>query len=192
MNTRLLKLAAGAFLALGASLAQATSPTVIDFNSATGSFSSYAEDGYDLLSLSRRRAGVGRFDDDTLTTRGFTFTSAATGTPFDLVSLDLGNAGRQRGGSIELFYTLSGSSHVYEETLRLDRHRGLQTFTPSLEDVTSFTLVGRNSLQFQVDNINVTPFEQDVVTAVVPEPAPVALLLAGLGVLGVATRRRQG
>ena len=191
MNTRLLKLAAGAALALGASLAQATSPTVIDFNSASGSFFSYAEDGYDLLSLPRRRAGSGRFDDDALTTRGFTFTSAATGTPFDLVSLDLGNAGRQRGGSIELFYTLSGSSHVYEETLRLDRHPGLQTFTPSLDDVTSFTLVGRNSLRFQVDNVVVTPFDE-VVTAVVPEPAPLALLVAGLGVLGVTARRRKG
>ena len=191
MKTRLLTLAAGAVLALGASLAHATSPTVIDFNSATGSFLSYAEDGYDLLSLSRRRAGAGRFDNDTLTTRGFTFTSAAAGTPFDLLSLDLGNAGRQRGGAIELFYTLSGSARVYEETLRLDRHRGLQTFTPSLDDVTSFTLVGRNSLQFEVDNIVVTPFDDDVAVAV-PEPAPLGLLLVGLGVIGVGARRRMG
>lgn len=188
MNARLLKPLGGIVLALAAAVAQAA-PTAIDFNSASGSFYGYAEDGYGLLSLVPMTATPAGAGNDTLTTYGFSFASASLGTPFDLLTLDLGNVGSKKGGgTVDLLYTVAGSLHVYTQALVLDKLSGLQTFSPSLDDLTSFTLVGKNFLQFQVDNIDVAPFAK---VSAVPETGSLALLLAGLGMLGIVARRRQ-
>jgi hypothetical protein len=187
MNNRFLKPFAGIVLALCAGFAQAAvTPTVIDFTVPSNAFT-YAEDHYGMVSLAPLKVSGG-----TLTTYGFLFASTSLA-PFDLLSLDLGNTGNKKsGGSIDLFYTVAGSLHVYEETLKLDKLAGLQTFASQLgdlTDLTSFTLVGKSFLQFQVDNITVTPFKA---AAAVPEPGSVALMFAGLAMLGTMVRRRKG
>ena len=187
MNVRLLKPLAGLALALAAGFAQATvTPTVIDFTSASGSFATYGEDGYGLVSVTGMQATSG-----TVTTYSVLFgKTSPLGSPFDLLSLDLGNKGTSKaGGSVELLYTLEGSAHVYSEKLTLDTLKGLQTFSfTGLDDLTSFSLVGNSFLTFQLDNIDVTPFER---AAAVPEAGSMAMLLAGLGLLGTVARRRR-
>ena len=79
-------------------------------------------------------------------------------------------------------YTDGAGLHI--TTLILDDRIGLQTFQFNFNGLTSFS-VGGSGFFFQLDNVVV-----DGVTAV-PEPATFALLMAGLGAVGLVTRRRK-
>lgn len=105
------------------------------------------------------------------------------GGSFSLVSFDLADLFNDgSGGPMPFSYTDGAGLHI--TTLLLDNQFGLQTFFFNFNGLTSFS-VGGSGTYFQLDNVVV-----DGVTAV-PEPATCALLIAGLGAVGVMTRRRK-
>jgi hypothetical protein len=109
------------------------------------------------------------------------------GAGFDLESFQLADALNVGiGGTVVLSYVIDGVTH--DQNLSVDTARGLQTFTFDFDDVTSFTLKGKNSFGFQLDNLDTTAY---VAPTVVPEPGSLALLMAGLGVLATVARRRK-
>ena len=111
-----------------------------------------------------------------------TITKAAGGS-FTLVSFDLADLFNDgSGGPMPFKYTDGAGLHI--TTLILDDRIGLQTFQFNFNGLTSFS-VGGSGFFFQLDNVVV-----DGVTAV-PEPATFALLMAGLGAVGLVTRRRK-
>lgn len=110
-----------------------------------------------------------------------TITKTAGGT-FTLVSFDLADLFNDgSGGPMAFSYTDSG---LHSTTLILDNQIGLQTYVFNFSGLTSFS-VGGNGTYFQLDNVVVDG------VAAVPEPATCALLIAGLGAVGVMTRRRK-
>ena len=111
-----------------------------------------------------------------------TITKAAGGS-FTLVSFDLADLFNDgSGGPMPFKYTDGAGLHI--TTLSLDDRIGLQKFQFNVNGLTSFS-VGGSGFFFQLDNVVV-----DGVTAV-PEPATFALLMAGLGAVGLVTRRRK-
>jgi hypothetical protein len=110
------------------------------------------------------------------------------GGSFTLGSFDLSDMGNTAdGGIVELDYTDATGKHT--QLLTLDNTAGLQTFDLGLTGVKSFAL-GKDSVGFQIDNINVGSFGPDATA--VPEPQSLALLLSGaLLLVGVARRRMR-
>ena len=102
---------------------------------------------------------------------------------FTLVSFDMADLFNDgTGGLMPFSYTDGAGLHL--TTLILDNQVGLQKFVFNFIGLTSFS-VGGSGTYFQLDNVVVDE------VAAVPEPATSALLTAGLGAVGFATRRRK-
>ncbi|TCJ15552.1 PEP-CTERM sorting domain-containing protein [Parasulfuritortus cantonensis] len=106
------------------------------------------------------------------------------GASFDLVSMDAASfwtvsAGRQ----FDVYGYLAGGGYVHQSFLLDDSTATLQTLTFDA-GFTGLDKIIFSSVNAQVDNI-------DLHVSAVPEPAGLALLLPGLGLVGVAARRRK-
>ena len=191
---KLLVAAAAAFLAT-----QAVHAEVVDFNEVTSSFQSTGTGTFTSGSLtftgSPSFLGVwttaptsGAYDGTPYLLDGFrdAFTVTATGGgAFTLDSFQaalgwytgLGNA------DVTVTYTLAGGG---TSTVTYDVTGAYATFAPGLS-VTSakFDLAQLTDGYISLDNLTINA------TAAVPEPTNTALMLAGLGLAGVAMRRRQ-
>lgn len=120
----------------------------------------------------------------------------ADGAAFDLRSIDLAdvyNEGTVSDWSFTFTYAAGGSEVV---TLSLDNQIGGQTFAfgkTGLSSV-SWVVTQGDHLWGQFDNVDVALTSTGVPSAV-PEPASIALMLGGLGLVGLraraATRDRQ-
>lgn len=182
MIVRLLKPLVGLTLALAAGLSQAA---VIDFttnHAAIGKSFADTANGFSfssnsLIGITLNKSALVEMIDSTLTV------SQTNGAAFDLNSFQLAdvlNLGLTN--NVLLTWTLA-SGQTGSETLKLDKKRGFQTFDIDVDYVKSFTLTGANKfVSFQLDNLNVSA---------VPEAGSLAMLLAGLGVLGTVARRRR-
>ncbi len=107
------------------------------------------------------------------------------GGAFDFFSIDLADVYNQ-GSVVTLQFTFNhNGGGATSQFVTLDNTPGLQTFVfgeSNLDSVTWRTTSGANGWN-QFDNVNTTP--------AVPEPETYALMLAGLGVVGLLARRRR-
>lgn len=182
MNINLLKPLAGLALALVAGFAQAT---VIDFTTSkiavgpsfADTVSGYSFSSNALLGITLNKSALAETIGTTLTV------SQTNGAAFDLNSFQLADVlNLGLSNNVLLTWTLV-NGQTGGETLTLDKKRGFQNFAIDLDDIKSFSLKGGSFLtSFQLDNLNVS---------VVPEPGSIAMLLAGVGLLGTMARRRR-
>lgn len=182
MTVRLLKPLAGLTLALGACFAHAA---VIDFNTSKIAIGKSFSDSLDDFRFTANFvAGITLNKSALVETPATTLTvSTLDGKGFDLDSFQLAdwlNVGF--GNNVLMSWTFEDGT-TGGKTLALDWKKGFQTFDFDLDNLKSFSLKGGSVLtSFQLDNLNVTA---------VPEPGSIAMLLAGVGLLGTVARRRR-
>lgn len=114
---------------------------------------------------------------------GVTLLAKIGGGAFDLASIDLAELALG-GSSYNVSFTgATISGGAVNQTFTLDGLAGAETFLfdPSFTNLTSVVWVN-SAAYHQFDNINTT--------AAVPEPETYAMMLAGLGLVGVWSRRR--
>ncbi|MEW6676679.1 MAG: PEP-CTERM sorting domain-containing protein [Pseudomonadota bacterium] len=101
---------------------------------------------------------------------------------FDLLSMDVGLLNNYRHFDVYGYFPQGGSVHQY--TLLNYDYSTLQTVTFG-DDFKGLNKIVFSSVYAQVDNINLS------IAGAVPEPETYALMLAGLGLVVLAARRRQ-
>lgn len=183
MSARFLKPLAGIALAVSACLAQAAAVTTIVFTGSASANKTFSElASFDFTSTSIAHIGGQGSTKIALLELGLTtltITSAAT-PAFDLDSLQLAdffNIGLRN--NVFLSWTFADGT-TGGETYKLNGSRGFETVDLNLDDLKSFSL--SSIAGFQLDNVKVTA---------VPEPESLALMLAGLAMLGTVARRRK-
>jgi hypothetical protein len=200
--SKLIASLAGLALALG--IAEPTSATTIDFetvgpasikNGYDGLIRSLV-DGYAFSSgtavinlltqsystsprpVSGQYAGFNALDSTTRISR-------VDGGVFSFTSVDFGTAFDYPGAPVQTF-TAIGYLHgrKVDQASAVSIQQAWNTLTTNfaLVDSVVFSFNGTSNTKFVLDNINV---------ATVPEPETYAMLLGGLGLTGLATRRRQ-
>ena len=190
MNINASKTVAGLLLALVAGLAQAGTIAFTTNHASLGKSFVDTVDGFDfesnsLIGLTLTKSALAETIGTTLKV------SSTSGAAFDLDTLDLADVlNLGLSNKVVMNYTFEDGT-TGSQTFTLDKKKGFQTFTAGvsgLDDLQFFTLKGNNGLvSFQLDNLKVS---LDAPTPSVPEPGPLALMAAGLGLFATVARRR--
>lgn len=200
-------------LAIAATIfATATNAATIDFESEAGGYGystySFLEDGFRVTYSPISLFGFYIIDDpaDHLgmcgsagcasngTTALYAFNESGVtidldnGGTFSLTSLDVAKTFNGNGSALTLTLTATGADGVVTTTISLDA-QSAETFSTfsvgNFVNISSLTIVGGQQFpEFAIDNVNLS-------IAAVPEPASWATLIAGIGILGGAVRRRR-
>ena len=184
------KLAAIAALALVAGTAGAAT---IGFEKPNKSWpaTNYKENGFEVTADTQGGLNTDNgWDGKFLETTGFTF-SAVSGETFDLNEFTLSFDSAK---SVSLTFTVEGEAAQTIFLSEKGEGKGTYDFGKNFDDLTSFSIEGwskrsgkGSAAQFLIDDIHVS---LDRTTPAVPEPATMALMLAGLGMFGLMARRR--
>lgn len=189
----------GIFAALISSAAQAT---VIDFEAATPLYDTQTMIAYNGFEFSNPFTQLWKFDADThpyynesysgannqTTFLAFSSSSGSLnitqegGGAFNLSSLDLG-LGYFNDSIISSTVSLSGSQiggGFVSQSFQINKT--FQTFNLGFTNLVSFSITSSGPVYLVTDNISVTA---------VPEPTSLALLMLGLGIVGVTVSRRR-
>ncbi len=152
----------------------------------------YKENGFQVTADTRGGLDVdGGWDGNFLMTTGFTV-AAVSGQTFDLNEFTLAFDSAQ---SVSLTYTVAGEAAQTIFLKEQGEGKGTYDFGKNFDDLTSFSIEGwsknkgkGSASQFLIDDIHVS---LDQTAAPVPEPTSMALLLAGIGMIGLMARRRR-
>ena len=174
--------------------ASAASAAIITFDSLMGTngdvFTSTSESGFDVVATSGDwfEAHVNGNDVPSIfgdSDEGIVTVTRTDGGTFTLESVEFDDAGFSANLPWEITGLLNGSAFFSANgnaTERFERYDN--PFADSIFDTLVFTLDGTGTTSYNIDNINVS-----AVSAAVPLPASLGLMLFGIAGLGLARRR---